>query len=115
MCALLFSVRLSQKRAKSRNLIEMRTGIKVECHKAQPVKSIVGFCDTCKKVFCKVCMVDHIGHTTMKIKDFCEEKKVSIYELAARLEEERKRKIEITTKLKEGSIENNVALFIAER
>ena len=53
----------------------MQTDIKIRCCRARQVKDIIGFCDTCKKVFCKECMVNHIGHKMMKIEDYCEEKK----------------------------------------
>ena len=78
------------------------------------MKDIQGYCNDCGKLFCKECMVDHTGHTTVKIEDYCERKKISEYELTAQLEEERKRMVEITTKL-QGSMEYNVALFIAGR
>ena len=80
-------------------LNKMQTDIKITCCEAHSVKDIQGYCNDCGKPFCKECVLEHIGHKMMKIKDFCEEKKISIYKLAAQLEEKRKRMIEITTKL----------------
>ena len=91
----------------------MQSDINIKCCKECPVEDIVGFCDTCKKVFCKECMVDHIGHTIVKIKDYCEEKKTSVYELATQLEEKRRELIGREVKLKEGPAENSVAPFVS--
>ena len=57
---------------------------------------------------------NHAQHRTTKIEDLCEERKVSVYELVAQVEERRRKKrIEIANMLKEGPIEYCVALFIA--
>ena len=58
-------------------------------------------------------MVDHIGHAIVKIKDYCEEKRISVYELATQLEEKRRELIGREVKLKEGPTENSVALFVS--
>lgn len=67
------------------------------------VKDIKGYCNDCKKFFCKKCIEDHIGHTMVKLENFCEKKKkiildsVSVLELPNQLEERRNE----TTKAKE--------------
>ena len=83
----------------------MQTGFKIECHRAQSIKNILGFCDTCKVSFCKECIVDHIGHKTVKIMNYCEERKKSVLdqittpELTVQLEEKRKEMTEKRNKL----------------
>lgn len=42
------------------------------------MKDVRGYCNTCKKLFCKECMEEHIGHMIMKLEDFCQEKKKSL-------------------------------------
>ena len=93
----------------------MQTDIKIRYCKTHPKKEINGFCERCKEFFCKECAVDHIGHEIVEVENYCKDRKISIYELAAQLEEKKKKMIEIATKLKEGPMEYNVALFISRR
>ena len=48
----------------------METNIKIGCSRERSIKDILGYCYTCKELFCRGCMVGHIGHETQKISEF---------------------------------------------
>ena len=93
----------------------MHTDIKIGCSRERSINDIIGYCYTCKELFCKECMVGHIGHETQKVKDFCINMKVSVHELATQIEEQSKKRIEIANMLKEIPMEYCLALYIVGR
>ena len=63
--------------------------------KTHSLRKIKGYCNDCKKFFCKECMEEHIEHNAEKLKNFCEKRKndilnqVTTWDLAVQLEERR--------------------------
>ena len=55
--------------------IETEADIKITCCEERPAKDIIGFCDDCKEFFCRECVVNHVGDTTLKLENYCEERK----------------------------------------
>ena len=91
----------------------MQTNITIKCCRECPVEEIGGYCYTCKRFLCKECVLDHIWHEIVKIRDFCRERKVSVHGLATKVEKQSKKRIEIANMLKEIPMEYCLALYIA--
>ena len=99
----------------------MESGITIECCEECPIKDIGGYCNTCKSLFCKKCVLDHVGHATMKLEEFCEKKKknvldqISISEISTQLEKKWKKVVTKGKKLNVDGKNTKILLNIKEK
>ena len=56
----------------------MQAKINIKCCKERPIKDIRGYGNICKKILCRRCAGDHMGHNIYSLEKFCEEKKKSV-------------------------------------